>query len=84
MHPEAIEALVAIGEYAGTQEAFMRESVAAVQVALECSPDTADRLIRDLISHRVIDFEITLGGELPPTPMAIPTARWYWYALPAA
>jgi hypothetical protein len=84
MHPDAKEALVTMGEFVGTQEAFMRESVAAVQAALACSADTADRVIHDLISHRVIDFEITLGGELPQTPMAIPTARWYWYALPAA
>jgi hypothetical protein len=83
MHPEAVQALVAMGEYTGTQEAFMRESVTAVQVALGCSPETADRTFHDLINHRVIDFEITQGGELP-TAMAIPTARWYWYVLPAA
>jgi len=84
MQPEAIEVLVAMGEYAGTQEAFLRESAAIVQAALQCSPEIADHIIHNLMNHGGINFDIIPGGELPATPMAIPMARWYWYVPTAA
>jgi hypothetical protein len=84
MHPEAVEVLVAMGEYAGTQETFLRESATAVQAALQCSPEAAEHIIQNLMEHGGINFDMTPGGELPPTPMAIPMARWYWYVPLAA
>ncbi len=84
MHPEAVEVLLAMGEYAGTQEAFLRESAAMVQAALRCSAEKAEHILQDLIDHGRIHFDITPGGELPPTPMAIPMASWYWYVPQAA
>ena len=84
MQPEAIEALVGMGEYGGTQEAFLSESAAVVQAALRCSPEIANHIIENLMNHGGINFDITLGGELPPTPMGIPMARWYWYIPQAA
>jgi hypothetical protein len=83
MLPQAVEVLVAMGEYAGTQEGFLRESAAMVQAALECSPEIAEHIIQNLMNHGGINFDIAPGAELPPTPMAIPMARWYWY-VPAA
>jgi hypothetical protein len=73
-----------MGEYAGTQEAFLGESATTVQAALQCSTEAAERIIRNLMNHGGINFDITPGGELPPTPMAIPMARWYWYVPQAA
>ena len=84
MHPEAVEALLDMGEYAGTQEAFLRESATIVQTALRCSMEAAERIIHNLMNHGGINFDITPGGELPPTPKAVPMARWYWYVPPAA
>ena len=84
MQPEAIEVLVAMGEYAGTQEAFLRESATTVQAALQCSPAAAERIIQNLMNYGGINFDIAPGGELPATPMAIPIARWYWYIPSAA
>ena len=75
MHPEAVEALVDMGEYAGTQEAFLRESATTVQAALQCCTEAAERIIQNLMNHGGINFDITAGGELPSTPMAIPMAR---------
>ena len=66
MHPEAIEVLVAMGEYAGTQEAFLRESAAIVQAALQCSPEIADHIIHNLMNHGGINFDITPGGGTAP------------------
>jgi hypothetical protein len=83
MHPEAVEVLVAMGEYTGTQESFLNDSVLTLQAALQCSTEAAERIIHNLLNHGGINFDIT-GEELPLTPMAIPTARWYWYAPPAA
>jgi hypothetical protein len=84
MHPQAVEVLVAMGEYAGTQEAFLRESADTVQAALRCSLETAEHIIRNLMNHGGINFDITPGEELPLTPSAVPMARWYWYVPPAA
>jgi hypothetical protein len=84
MHPDAVEVLVAMGEYAGTYEAFPRESATTAQAALQCSSEIAEHIIQNLMNHGGINFEITPGGELPPTPMAIPMACWYWYVPSAA
>ncbi len=73
-----------MGEFAGTQEGFLRESAAVVQDALRCSPETAEHILQNLMDHGGINFDIVPGGELPPTPMAIPKARWYWYVPQAA
>jgi hypothetical protein len=84
MHPEAVEVLAAMGEYVGTYESFLHASVITVQAALECPTEAAERIIHNLMNHRAINFDTSPGGELPLTPMAIPTARWYWYVPPAA
>jgi hypothetical protein len=84
MYSEAIEALLAMGEYLGALDAFLRESATRIQGALKCSPEEAERVLQDLRDHGAIDFEITPAGELSPTPKAIPLARWYWYVRPAA
>ena len=84
MHPEAVEVLVAMGEYTGTQESFLHDSVVTLQAALQCSTEAAERIIHNLLNHGGINFDMKPGEELPLTPMAIPTARWYWYVPPAA
>jgi hypothetical protein len=83
MHSEVIEALVAMGQYAGTLKAFIRESATMVHVTLNCSPEEAERTLQDLRDSGQIDLAITPGGELPPPPAQIPIARWYWF-IPAA
>ena len=81
MYSEAIEALLAIGEYVGALDAFLRESAIRIQGVLKCSSEEAERILLELRDHGGIDFEMT---ELPPTPKGIPVARWYWYVRPAA
>jgi hypothetical protein len=83
MYSDTIEALLAMGEYLGALDAFLGESASRIQGVLKCSPEEAERVLQDLRDH-AIDFEMTDGGELPPTPKAIPLARWYWYVRPAA
>ena len=84
MYSEVIESLLAIGEYTGTEAAFLKESATRIQGVLKCSPKQAERTLQELREHGEIDFELTPGGELPPTPHAIPVARWYWHVPPAA
>jgi hypothetical protein len=84
MHTEAVEVLVAMGEYTGTQESFLHDSVLTLQSALQCSAEAAERIIHNLLNHGGINFDMKPGEELPLTPMAIPTARWYWYGPSAA
>jgi hypothetical protein len=84
MYSEATEALLAMGEYLGALDAFLLESATRIQGVLKCSPEDAKRALQDLRDHGAIDFEMTPGGELPPTAKAIPLARWYWYVRPAA
>jgi hypothetical protein len=83
MYSEAIEALLEMGEYLGPLNAFLCESATRIQGVLKCSPEEADRILKELRDHGGIDFEVTPGG-VPLTPTAIPLARWYWYVRPAA
>jgi hypothetical protein len=48
MYSEAIEALLAMGEYLGALNAFLRESTATIEGALKCSPEEAERILQEL------------------------------------
>lgn len=67
MHPEAVEVLVAMGEYIGTQESFLHDSVLTLQSALQCSTEAAERIIHNLLNHGGINFDMKPGEELPLT-----------------
>ena len=84
MYSEAIEALLAMGEYTGAEDAFLRESAARIQGVSKCSQEEAKRILQDLRNHGGIDFEITPEGELPVPPTGIPVACWHWYLRSAA
>lgn len=71
------EVLLAMEEYEGTIEAFKRESATLIRGEIGCSDEEATLILQDLEHRRVVDFEITQGGELIGE---IPTARWRWTA----
>jgi hypothetical protein len=84
MYSEVVEALLAMGEYTGSREAFVRESVTMIQGVLRCSAEHADNILQHLTAHKKVAGEFTRGEELPLPPTGIPIARWYWYVPPAA
>jgi hypothetical protein len=84
MYSEAVEALLAMGEYSGPFVAFLSESVRRIQGAIECSGEEAERVLEDLRAHGEVDCETTPGHALPASHAAIPMACWYWYVRPAA
>lgn len=73
---DSTDALLAMGEYKGTEEAFLRESVTSIQRAWGCSAEESERILRDMRDRGEIDLRITPGGELREG--NIPFARWYW------
>ena len=77
MRPEAVRALLELGEYSGPMDAFLRESATQIQSSLSCSPEESGRVLQGLRDRGEIDFRMTLGGELPAGDT--PYARWYWY-----
>jgi hypothetical protein len=80
MYPEVVKALLAMGKYTGTREAFLRESATTIQGLLKCSAERAEGILQDLITHGKVAVDLTQGGELPLPPTSIPIARWYWSA----
>ena len=84
MYLEAIEALLEMGEFIGTLDAFLGESAIRIQAALKCSVEDTDCILQELRGRGRIDFEMTPGAELPLTSSGIPLARWCWYVRPAA
>ena len=79
VNSKAVEALLALGEYTGTEDAFLRESTERIRGVLNCSLQEAVRILQGLRGRGEIDFRMTLGGELPPRPANVPFARWLWY-----
>jgi len=63
--------------YSGTEEAFSRESVAAVRTALNCAEEQSEHVIAKLRNAGEIDIAITRGGELQ-VDQNMPVAKWYW------
>ena len=84
MYPDVIEALLAMGEYVGTADAFLHESAMRIQRVSRCNREEAKRMLQELRNHGGIDFEMTPGGEVPLPPTGIPVNRWHWYLRSAA
>jgi CTP-dependent riboflavin kinase len=79
MSPEdhALLALIELGQYVGTMDAFMSESVTKVRARLNCTETEAARVMQSLQDNGAISREITRGGELGASER-VPIARWYW------
>jgi hypothetical protein len=77
MNPVAKDALLAVGEYIGSMDAFLRESSASIRAALKCSDEESQCVLKAIRDSGEMDFRMTQWGELPQGD--IPFARWYWY-----
>ena len=84
MYSQVVEALLAMGEYAGTGEALLTESARVIQDGLKCSAEHADEVLRHLMAHNIVAFEFTQERELSLSTLAIPATHWYWYVPSAA
>jgi hypothetical protein len=67
-----VELLVAMEVYKGPQEAFVQESVTQIMGELRCSREEADRILKDLVARKVIDF------DLQPARTSASTLGWRW------
>ena len=73
---QVADALVAIGEME-TAESLKMEAITTVERVLSCSHDEAQEVIDDLQERRLVEMNITLGGQLDAR-RPMPIARWRW------
>lgn len=84
MYPQAIEALLAMDEYVGTLDSFLDASATAIQTALDCSAEQADRVLQSLRQENMVVLDVAPATEIPITVSAVPLSCWYWYLPDAA
>jgi hypothetical protein len=73
---QVCEILIKLG-WLETEHALHSEGVRAVRDVLQCSTEDAKAILGDLRVRKLIDLEITPGGQLDdrkPTP----PAQWRW------
>ena len=84
MYSELVDALLAMGEYTGTEDAFLGESATTIQRVLKCSAEHADDVLRNLLAHNAVAFELAVEEGLLRLQNGIPVASWIWYTPSAA
>ena len=73
---QVCEVLIKVG-WLETEHALHGEGVRAVRGVLQCSIEDAKSILGDLRARKLIDLEITAGGQLDPrTPITV--AQWRW------
>jgi hypothetical protein len=73
---QVCEVLIKLG-WLETEHALHGEGVRAVRDVLRCSTEDAKTILVDLRVRKLIELEITPGGQLDPRgPM--PVAQWRW------
>ena len=70
------EALITLG-WLETEHALHSEGVRAIRGFLQCSTEDAKAILGDLRAHKLIDLEITPGGQLDAR-KPILVAQWRW------
>ena len=60
-----------------TEHALHAEGVRAIRGVLQCSIKDAKAILGDLRAHKLIDLEITPGGQLDAR-KPMPVAQWRW------
>ena len=73
---QACEVLIKLG-WLETEHALHGEGVRAVRDVLQCSTEDAKTILGDLRARRLIELEITPGGQLDPR-KPMPVAQWRW------
>jgi hypothetical protein len=73
---QVCDVLVKLG-WLETEQALHSEGVGAVRDVLQCSTEDAKTILRDLRARKLVDVEITPGGQLNArVPMT--AAQWRW------
>ena len=73
---QVCDALIKLG-WLETELALHSEGVRAVRDALQCSIEDAKTILGDLRARKLIELEITPGGQLDPR-KPMPVAQWRW------
>jgi hypothetical protein len=60
-----------------TEHALHAEGVRAIREALQCSIEDAKTVLGDLRARKIVDLEITPGGQLDAR-KPMPVAQWRW------
>ena len=60
-----------------TEHALHAEGVRAIRGVLQCSTEDAKAILGDLRTRKLIDLEITPGGQLDAR-KPMPVAQWRW------
>ena len=73
---QVCDVLIKLG-WLETEHALHGEGVRAIREILQCSTEAAKAILRDLRVHKLIDLEISPGGQLDAKqPMRV--AQWRW------
>jgi hypothetical protein len=73
---QVCDALIKLG-WLETELALHSEGVRAVRDALQCSIEDAKTILGDLRARKLIELEITPGGQLDPR-KPMPVVQWRW------
>ena len=73
---QVCEVLIQLG-WLETEHALHGEGVRAVRDVFQCSTEDAKTILGDLRARKLIELEITPGGQLDPR-KAMPVAQWRW------
>ena len=73
---QVCEALSELG-WLETEHALHGEGVRVVRDVLQCSTEDAKNILGDLRTRKLIDLEITPGGQLDAR-KPMPVAQWRW------
>jgi len=60
-----------------TEHALHSEGVRAIRDVLQCSTEDAKNILGDLRARKLLDLEITPGGQLDARKQ-MPVAQWRW------
>jgi hypothetical protein len=77
---QACEVLIKLG-WLETEQALHIEGVRAVRDVLQCSTEDAKAILGDLRARKLVDLEITPGGQLNAR-KPMPVAQWRWIRPP--
>ena len=73
---QVCETLIKLG-WLETEHALHGEGVRAIRDVLQCSTEDAKTVLGDLRARKLVDLEITPGGELDAR-KPMPVAQWRW------
>jgi hypothetical protein len=73
---QVCEVLIKLG-WLETEHALHSEGVRAIRHVLQCSTEDAKNILGDLRARKLLDLEITPGGQLDAR-KPMPVAQWRW------